>query len=55
MKVYYETKLTEIPKNCFDCQCDWCKLPCTKNTFNPIFKNKYKEQRHQACPLKVKD
>lgn len=55
MKIYYEIKANEIPKNCFDCPCSWCRLPCNKNTFDPIFKSKYKNERHQACPLKTEE
>lgn len=53
MKIYYETNLKEIPKNCLECPLYWCRLPRTKNTFEPRLLNRYTKQRHQICPLKT--
>lgn len=55
MKIYYEVNVDEIPKNCLECPCHWCRLPCTKNTFEPRLLNKYTKQIHQACPLKTEE
>ena len=55
MKIYYEVKASEIPKNCLECPCNWCRLPCTKYTFEPRLLGKYREQRHEACPLKTEE
>ena len=55
MKIYYEINANEIPKNCLECHCYWCKLPRTKNTFDPRFLSKYKTQRHPTCPLKTEN
>lgn len=51
-KIYFETKLTELPKTCLDCECHWCRKPCKKNSYEPTIKTKYTKQRHEDCPLK---
>lgn len=55
MKIYYEIKADEIPKNCLECPCHWCRLPCKKNSYEPTVKNKYTKKRHEDCPLKIEN
>lgn len=54
-RIYYQTNLKEIPKNCLECSFKLCNLPYTKKTFDPVLKNKYCKERHPACPLKEND
>ena len=51
-KIYFETKMTEMPKTCTDCECQWCRKPCKKGQYESIIKVKYTKQRHEDCPLK---
>lgn len=54
-KIYFETKMTELPKTCTDCECQWCRKPCKKGRkgrYESIIKVKYTKQRHEDCPLK---
>jgi hypothetical protein len=53
MKVYYETKMNEIPKTCYDCKCEWCGLPLKNNRYEPEIKKQYLSKRHKDCPLKA--
>lgn len=55
MKIYYEIKADEIPKNCLECPCHWCRLPCKKNAYEPTVKDRYTKKRHEDCPLKIEE
>lgn len=55
MKVYFRTGMEELPKTCAECKCEWCRLPCKANSYEPILKVKYTKQRHEECPLKTEE
>ena len=55
MEIYFRTTMTEIPQNCLECRCQWCRLPCKGNVYEQIIKAKYSKQRHEKCPLVVKE
>jgi hypothetical protein len=53
MEILFKTKMEELPKNCVECSCQWCRLPCKNNTYDLVVKKKYTTQRHEECPLRV--
>lgn len=57
MAIWFETKLEKIPENCKDCKCHWCSLPLKKSYYGYAdeLKKKYITQRHEDCPLKIKE
>lgn len=51
MKIYYETNMNDLPKNCIECNMQHCRLGAKKNAYDIIIKNRYKNERHENCPL----
>lgn len=49
--IAYKTNLEELPKNCKDCPCHWCRLPLKDNKYEPEVKKAYWKKRHEECPL----
>lgn len=52
--IVYKTSLEEIPQNCNDCKCHWCRLPIKSNNsgYTDEIKKAYLAKRHKDCPLR---
>ena len=53
--IYYQTTLNEMPLNCKECYCHWCRLPLKRVSHDNIkdeVKKCYETKRHKDCPLK---
>ncbi len=49
MMIVMQTNMKEIPKSCILCPCcTWCPYP---NRGGGQLYKKYKEERHEKCPL----
>ena len=55
MGIYYKVKLDKLPENCNRCPLHWCRLPCKLGVYEFVLKKKYMTQRHEDCPLEVKE
>lgn len=53
MLAYKTEGMKEIPRNCNDCICHWCRLPLKRNKLEPELKKEYYSKRHKQCPLIV--
>lgn len=49
-KVYYDTGMEELPKNCVECKMVLCNIPTKKNRPEEIRKE-YQKKRPKSCPL----
>lgn len=49
-KIYYDTGMKELPKNCLECKMVSCNLPIMKNKPD-VVKKPYLNKRHKECPL----
>lgn len=50
MIVYKLKTLKNIPSNCLECICNWCRLPNNAKTMDGV-KKEYTTKRHKECPL----
>lgn len=51
--IVLKTSLKEMPANCLECPIVGCALPLlhTRNSRTDMVKIKYRNQRHEDCPL----
>lgn len=47
--IFYKTNMQNMPKNCKECQLQFCTLPLKKN--KDEIKKEYESKKHAKCPL----